>query len=311
MGTNNSKLYHYEPVLITIANRLLKKGNFISKQNIADVFEKEYPDEVPDNEKGDLCILTEKTYYNSLKHAVEGIQEILKKKGKDFCYEGKGRSCRFAYPYGVRIDQELKQKATKDRIYHLQALLGEAIREGFALSTNYSAGFQRLKDIELHPYRLKLYNNRWFVVGLGIEDGKQYEDCIFALDRIMTAEKSSIKYIRPKKDYEHFFDDIVGVTHIKNRPRQVIEIVTLDKYTHYRILTKPIHSSQKEKAPYSADDGEGVITINVIPNKELMGQLLSFGPNIRVTAPQELADDIKQQVQKMLKNYEIAPSESD
>lgn len=304
MKMEKGEITALKPLLITIANKLLRKGGFISKQDIADVFEKEYPDQVSDIERGSQCKLTAKSYYNPLKHAVEDIQTLLRKKGKSFIYEGKGRNCRFAFPKGTRIDQELEDKGTRDRIFYLQSFLGSAILEGHALMMTYSAGFQRLKEIELHPYRLKLYNNRWFVVGLGVEEGEQHEDNIYALDRIMDITVCSSKYIRPKKDYEHFFDDIVGVTHVRNRPRQMVEIVTLDQYTHYRILTKPIHPSQKEAAPFMAEDGEGRITINVIPNFELRSQLLSFGPTIKVIAPQELADDLKQQILAMAANYE-------
>ena len=296
---------------MTIAYKLLKDGDFISKKDIADVFEKEYPDEIKDDCKGEKRSLTNKPYINSLKHAVEDIQKDLKKKGTNFRYVGKGRSRRFAFPEDVSINKLQEEKAYKNRISFLQSLLKNAITEGYPLSMTYSARYKKLKEIELHPYRLKVYNNRMFVVGLGIEDGKQYEDCIFALDRIMNAKKSNTKYIRPQKDYAHFFDDIVGVTHVKGRKRQTVKIATQGKYTHYRILTKPIHRSQKEIEPCATDDGEGVITINVIPNFELRSLLLSFGPDIRLISPPELVKDIKKQILKMLENYNIDPSESD
>ena len=299
-----------KPKLIKIADKLLRQGRPVSFQDVGVVFERDFSELLVASDKN--CSFTKKSYYISLKHAIDDIQTLLEKKGQSLIIDGNRRHRTFTYPEGVRLVQELSKKETQEKKNDVRQLLNYVITEGRTVSITYSAGFQRLKELVLHPYKLKLYNNRWFVVGLAIDEGTAYEDSIYALDRIMEiSEKPDIKYIRPKKDYTHYFDDIVGVTHVRNRPRQRIEIATLDKYTHYRILTKPLHASQKEVAPFMDEDGEGIISINVIPNFELRSLLLSFGPTIKVLSPPDLADDIRKQVTEMAQIYESTDSELD
>ena len=101
--------------------------------------------------------------------------------------------------------------------------------------------------------------------------------------------------------YEHYFDDIIGVSKMPNDIPIEITIETLDQYTHNRILTKPVHQSQKEVKPF---DTTGRITICVIPNKELMGVVLGFGNHIRIMSPDSYVDKYKTELEKMLRLYE-------
>lgn len=182
--------------------------------------------------------------------------------------------------------------------------LYEAIVKEQVLKFEYNAGYEELLSVVFHPHFLKEYNSRWFLFGrMEKNNGTILEVGNCALDRIVgdIGVVDNISYIAaPKERYQHYFDDIIGVSKMPNDVPIEITIETLDLYTHNRIVTKPIHPSQKE---VKAFDTTGRITICVVPNRELSGVLLGFGTHIRVVAPNGFVDKYKTELGKMLHLY--------
>ena len=156
------------------------------------------------------------------------------------------------------------------------------------------------KNIEaiIHPYYLKEYNQRWFLFALN----DQYHSISnFALDRIESIERTSTKYI-PNTiiDFDSYFDDVVGVT---VNPEEVQSIrIWLSKEQAPYTLSKPIHHSQETVEEH--EDGSAVITIEVIPNFELMQLLLSFGERIKILSPESLKEDLLKKIKNIMEIYE-------
>jgi len=113
-----------------------------------------------------------------------------------------------------------------------------------------------------------------------------------------------VAYRNPEVDYNTFFDDIIGVTHLKGMEETEIVIKTLDDYVHQRLKTKPPHSSIKEDMAYGkSGENYGLITVRVRPNPELKALLLSFGTSIRVIRPEWYAREMAEEIRKMAENY--------
>lgn len=160
-----------------------------------------------------------------------------------------------------------------------------AIRDKQVLKFVYAPFDKPERTLIFHPHHLKEYNSRWFVFGLAIEtDGKQYSSHNCALDRIVSEiEKvEKVKYIPSSVDYSTYFDDIVGVTLLKGVKKEVVEIEAKGLYTYMRIQTKRLHKSQKVLQPWNEQSKNGRFSIEVIPNKELLGLLMSFEGNIEI-----------------------------
>ena len=100
---------------------------------------------------------------------------------------------------------------------------------------------ENVRHVVLHPYLLKQYNNRWYLLGAA-EDGYILN---FALDRIDDIEQiSHIKYMEPDDGIEDRFDDIVGVT--LPQDAQVEKILLWVSESQYPYIeTKPLHGSQR------------------------------------------------------------------
>lgn len=173
-----------------------------------------------------------------------------------------------------------------------------AIRDKQVLKFTYAPYAKSERTLIFHPHYLKEYNSRWFVFGLAIEgEGKQYPSNNCALDRIVSEIKKveNVKYIPSSVDYSTYFDEIVGVTRLKGHQKEIIEIEAKDYYTYMRILTKRLHKSQKVLQTWNEQSRTGRFSIEVIPNNELLGLLMSFESNIEIfrTYRKKIENEIK------------------
>ncbi len=177
--------------------------------------------------------------------------------------------------------------------------LFKAITSKKAVKITYkSYKSDKLIESVIHPYYLKEYNQRWFLFALNDEYRKL---STYALDRIESYERSSVKYIpNTTIDFSHYFDNVVGVSVNPTEEIQTVQI-WIDKEQLPYTLSKPIHKSQEliEKR----EDGSAVISIQVIPNFELMQLLLSFGERIEVLSPATLREEISGRIKNNLQKY--------
>lgn len=174
------------------------------------------------------------------------------------------------------------------------------------LAISYKS-FQRgsEKEVIIHPYYIKEYNNRWFL--LGQEHGFASISHL-AFDRIeRISPVTGVSYI-PNRDYDFnndYFSDIVGVTKHLDAEQIKVKIWVSNSLMPY-VATKPIHSTQKLGS--EIDNGQE-IEINVRPNFELEQLILSYGDGMRVLSPASLRDKIQTRLVNSLKNYDLVHEE--
>lgn len=150
-------------------------------------------------------------------------------------------------------------------------------------------------NAEIHPYYLKQYNNRWFILGFNPE----YNDIsVFALDRIKKVESINIKFIADSiigNPFDYFFD-VIGTT-IPNDKKVESIILKFTPRRYQYVSAKPIHHTQKN------DDLNHTITIEVIPNKELEAIILGFGKDVEVLEPEHLRNEIIEIITESCEKY--------
>ena len=143
--------------------------------------------------------------------------------------------------------------------------------------------------LTFHPYYLKQYNNRWFVLGLNEE--LDIPTWNLALDRIESISPTRKEYIPTDIDWNDYFYDIVGVTRFQDKDVEKVVLEFAKEVAPY-VETKPIHPSQKSE--WVGDKLR--VTIEVIPNYELESLILSFGEKVKVEKPVNLAKLIKERL---------------
>lgn len=150
---------------------------------------------------------------------------------------------------------------------------------------------------QIHPYHIKQYNNRWFLIGLNNDEYGNITT--LALDRIVGFRQAAIPFIENTAidDFDDYFYDIVGVSF---PPEGKVEDVLLCFSPHRfpYIVSKPIHGSQK-----TVSAQEGLISLHVIPNRELKSIILSFGDDVEVVAPETLRAAIAGKIRESYKKY--------
>lgn len=150
---------------------------------------------------------------------------------------------------------------------------------------------------KLHPYYLKQYNLRWFLFGL-TEHFNQITN--LPLDRILDFNELDDKYIENLNIvFDEYFDDVIGVSILKDKPLEVIQLYISAELWPY-IKTKPIHGSQK---PPVFVEGGVLIELQLIVNYELIARFLSYGEALTVLSPKSLVIAMKNKAQKILSNY--------
>jgi len=176
--------------------------------------------------------------------------------------------------------------------------LYQAINRGHVVKLEYQPFMADVPQKEkVHPYLLKEYNNRWFVLGY-TESCRAIRN--YALDRIRGMIETNQTTIDNRFiDPETYFCDIVGVTVQEGREKQQIVFRAVPEQAPY-IRTKPIHHSQrirKETEAYTE------FSIEVIPNFELEQVFLSFGERVWVTGPESFRNTLKKRIAQAVENY--------
>lgn len=167
------------------------------------------------------------------------------------------------------------------------------------------AGFNRSRpeaDIVFHPYFVKRYKQRWYMVGLREKSG---DIRTYALDRVKAMVMVSEHFKMPADmDPSSFFDNIIGITLSKAAVRTVKIRTTPQQAKYFRAL--PFHPSQQEEI----HDNYSIFTYRLKLNYELVHELLGFGTAVTVLAPKELRIMITDELRSSLAAYdEITPQE--
>lgn len=161
---------------------------------------------------------------------------------------------------------------------------------------NYKKGGRDIEFV-IHPYYVKQYNNRWFLFGL--ENGQQRISNL-ALDRVVSVNVLNDLQFIPNRniDFEHYFDEVVGVTIPKKNVdlQEVILCFTPDRLPY--VISKPLHHSQRV-----INNEKGTVCVTVKPTRELEQQILSFGSDVEVVSPVAFRTQIREKIANSLKKY--------
>ncbi len=175
----------------------------------------------------------------------------------------------------------------------------EAMRNNEKIRFTY-AGFSRSRpepDIVFHPYFLKLYKQRWYMVGLR----EKSEDIrTYALDRIRELTLSKEPFVMPKENPAiDIFENIIGISSSKAGVKTVKLRADRTQAKYFRAL--PLHSSQKEEL----HDDYSIFILRVKLNYELVHEILACGKSVEVITPPELKAMVVDELQQTLNLYRL------
>ena len=240
--------------------------------------------------EGDLDVLSESVAVLrqfkdfSLFSELNGVIQKL----EDKIYHASGSE-----PAVIHLDKNEQLKGLE----HLDVLY-QAITKQVVLRIGYqSFSARKANEILFHPYLLKEFNNRWFLVGR--RDGHKPVFTL-ALDRMVSISPDlKTGYVRESFDADDYYKDTYGVTVLGVPPIEVRLWVNRQNAPY--VLTKPFHPSQQ--LVERRKDGGVEITFTVHHNFELERLLLGFGSSVEVLGPKVLRKKIRKVLREAAGHY--------
>lgn len=163
-------------------------------------------------------------------------------------------------------------------------------------------------DLFLKPYCLRVFKQRWYVVGEASTHPE--ETRVYALDRIVDMHVLDGDFDIPQ-DFspQSFFANYYGV--FRNAEPCLIRIEAVPRAALY-LRTLPLHHSQRELSPeeaqpYIKHKDCVVFEYFVAPTFDFIQQLRTFGAELCVLAPLSVAKMMLTDAMDVINRYSAAP----
>ena len=199
--------------------------------------------------------------------------------------------------------------------------LFSAISRKSVIRITYTVFGRKPKEYTVHPYQLKQFNDRWFLLCTPVADEFYPFDpefiATFPLDRIASEFEyvPDVPYMDTPVDLKARFDEIIGVTLMKDAPIEEIYFAVHRDSLPY-IQTKYIHTSQiqlegewekeyRERYPSLSD--WTFFSIECRPNHELYARFASYGKNIMLLEPVPMRHHLEGLLRTAADNYGLLP----
>ncbi len=174
----------------------------------------------------------------------------------------------------------------------------DSLKENIAIKFTYQP-FSRSNatpDIELEPYFLKIFRQRWYVTGRNVKEDKIKT---YALDRMKDVILGQEQFAMPEDfDAESYFKHSFGIVFSQGEVKHVAIKTSARQAKYFRAL--PLHSSQQEMI----HDAYSIFYYKLRITPDFVQELLSHGPQLTVIDPPELRAMMVTSLQESLANYE-------
>lgn len=176
----------------------------------------------------------------------------------------------------------------------------QAMRESKQLGMSYQ-GFNRTQPhtFLLAPYCLKVFKQRWYLVGKPDDHPEEKVPRVYALDRIKELTLSERSFHLPAAfKAKRFFEKQFGVDRTLTKAEKIrIKVANWD--AHF-LISLPLHDSQKV---IEQNEQYTVFAFHLAPTYDFIMELRKFGANLEVLAPASLREQFAQEATKSLDLY--------
>ena len=183
-------------------------------------------------------------------------------------------------------------------LHYLDEIYQAIIKKVTLVITYKSFKSREENKFHFHPFILKEFNNRWFLVG---KKKAAAPVSNLALDRIISIDYDfNMPYLEEDFDADLFYKNVIGVTVNSGlQPRKIELWIDADNAPY--VLTKPLHHTQRLIT--ENEDKSIIVHLFIAPNYEMERLLLGFGCGIEVLKPESLRNRMKKMLEKALEKY--------
>lgn len=198
-------------------------------------------------------------------------------------------------------NQQLKDRILLEEVPSVKDYLEpiiKAMKSNLILKVTYQSYWRdESSTFELDPYCVKLFKQRWYLVG---KSAHYHQVRVYAVDRIRDLSLTDKKFKMPKKfDPAAFFEDFYGII-AHEQPKVEIVRLKVSSFQSNYLRSLPLHPSQKE---VEIGKEYSIFELRLCPEFDFQQEILSKIPEIEVLEPQWLREEIAEKVKAMIVKY--------
>ena len=173
----------------------------------------------------------------------------------------------------------------------------KAMKESKKISITYRRyGGHAVRTFDLEPYCIKLFGQRWYLLGRFADRGF----ATFSIDRMLEVKMNDEKFkLDEDFDAASYFSDCFGVMLDENsKPEKVL--IRAYGYEPYYLRDLPLHHSQHE---IQSTEEYSDFELRLKFTSDFKSKILSRGEWIEILEPKALAEEIVEWHQKAIDRY--------
>lgn len=200
----------------------------------------------------------------------------------------------------------MESKSIKDRILleevpsgreYLEPILEAMKKNRFVHITYYNYWRGDLREHCIIPLRVKLFRQRWYVIGRQWPSGN---DTIYCLDRIRSFRLSSHTFDYPKDfNPQAYFDGCFGIIAGTDCEIQKVRLKVSSSQANY-LRDLPLHESQQET---ERTEEYSIFEYRLRPTFDFQQEILWNGEALEVLEPLWLREEIAAKIKRMWNKY--------
>lgn len=185
---------------------------------------------------------------------------------------------------------------------HLNGLI-HAITQKKVLSFTYQKFWENEKSSKVvMPYALKEFKNRWYLLAADYQaKNPSFFLKTYGLDRISDLNISNTSFKRENIDIEKAYKNSFGIISTLGKETQEI-LLKFDREQANYVKALPLHHSQTVIAE---NETETIFRVSLVPTYDFQREILSYGKRVQVLAPESFIQELKAEVELMLKNFSV------
>ena len=185
---------------------------------------------------------------------------------------------------------------------HLNGLI-HAITQKKVLSFTYQKFWENEKSSKVvMPYALKEFKNRWYLLAADYQaKNPSFFLKTYGLDRISDLNISNTSFKRENIDIEKAYKNSFGIISTLGKETQEI-LLKFDREQANYVKALPLHHSQTVIAE---NEAETIFRVSLVPTYDFQREILSYGKRVQVLAPESFIQELKAEVEIMLKNFSV------
>lgn len=232
---------------------------------------------------------------NTYKYSIASFDELKNDPAQQWLFNS------FAISNTIEAGRNMKDRILFEEIAggaEYAQVVVDAMQQNRVLFVDYKPFSGEKMELYLQPYAMRVYNQRWYVVGRFKESGKIRN---IALDRIQRMEITEEPFSLPENfDASDYYSHTVGIFVNEELKPQRVVLRTFGVSTEY-MRSLPLHPSQREIATNGNESSDFEYLLNLTP--ELTGKLLSKGDWVEVIEPKTLRDEMKKHAEAIAGLY--------